>query len=144
MRYFKIIQGNEVVDVSFTPMKWSVKYGQMVGCSVAAAQFMQGTISEKAFRDGWMRHTNAPETVYEEADVVEIDEVAYNDIYVTLANNEKIEIDPEEPQIYVAPKVTEVKEDRPPSIAEMRQIIHDQQEQIEALKEMFTQVLVQQ
>lgn len=144
MRYFKIIQDNAITDVSFSPMKWSAKYGQMVGCTVAKAQFVQGQITGKTFRDGWMRQTEAAADAFEEADVVEINNVEYNDIYATLLSDEKIEIDPEKPQIPVVPEVHKEEEEKPLSVADMRQIIQNQQEQIEALKEMFAQVLDQQ
>lgn len=141
MRYFKIIQNKKVVDVSFAPLRWSEKYFQMVGCDVERAQFVQGYITGKTFRDGWMRHTEAPDVLYDEADVIETTGVEFNDLYETLHGGEEIEVEPDEPLIPVVPEAHIEETEKPMSVSEMRQVIQDQQQQIDLLKEMIEHVV---
>ena len=134
MNYFKIKDNHSITDVGFTFLKWNDKYHEMHGCDIEDAQFAMSSITHVIYRDGWMRPTAAPAEKYQTGTVVMIDAVEYDELYAQLSEGESIDEPEEKIPVPVEPVQPE-PEEKPMTVAEMRETIIEQQEQIDMLTE---------
>ncbi len=137
MHFYKIIKDDAVIDVGFVFLNWSEKHGCMIACDVSEAQFAQSSDELKAYHDNWLKPVPETYTDYEAAQVVIIEEDEYEELRARLINGETISPDDIEPEI-IEPEPEEVTpddEDKPLTIAEMRQIITEQQNKIKLLSD---------
>ena len=129
MTYFKIIQNNTIIDVGFIFLKWNEKHHQLFACDANVAQCVQGCTSNNVYRSEWMKPTTYE---CEQAQVMVIAKDEFERLKLELDGGETIEIsEPAEPAV---PEI-EPSPDMPMSVPQMREIIKDQQEQIETLVE---------
>jgi len=135
MAYFKIIQDDKIVSVSHVFLKWNEARKNFHLGDTDKGQFVLAFDESKVYRDEWMKPIPEEANGYEHATVQAIDEAEYEDLKALLSEGEQVQEDPEpvvQEPIHVP---EEPEEEKPMSIAEMREIIKMQQKQIEALME---------
>lgn len=135
MTFFKIIQDSKVINVGCTFLKWNNARQKLYICDVDDAQFAQALDEDKIYRADWLNPAPEEAGKFETADVVVIDEVEFDELKELLSEGEDVpeEFIEEKPLIEV--RHYETDEEKPMSIAEMREKILEQQKQIEALLE---------
>ena len=126
--YFKVIQDNNVVDIGRAFLKYNEKKKRMYVCNANECQFIQSADETKLYHDDWMR--TAPEVPYIQAQVVGISETEYMDIEALLNDGEEVIV--EQPIVQESSR-QEPEQIKPMSSAEMREIIIEQQKQIDEL-----------
>ena len=134
MQYFKVIQNEEVVNIGCAFLKWNTKRKKLFICDVNEAQFLQSLDEQKLYNDGWLREPPKKGVEYENAKIVAINETEFNDIQAALSEGEQITVEqPQEEYPQTPREYVEEQEEKPMTIAEMREMIRIQQKQIEAL-----------
>jgi len=134
MTFFKVQKNNNVVDVGCVFLKWNSKRHKLFICEVDEGQFVQ-SYKDRIYKASWLKPAPAEAKEYELAEVVVITETEYNDIKALLDEDETVPV--EEEPVYEEPVVEEpqTQEEKPLTIAQMREIITEQQKQIEVLME---------
>jgi len=131
MTYFKVIQNKKVVTVGCVFLKWNMKRQKLFICDANEGQFVQSYDELHVYHDSWLKPSMAHDIEYEEATIVVITEQEYEDLLESLDEGEVVE---ESPVIEEEPVEVQIpEEEKPMSIAEMREIIARQQEQINML-----------
>lgn len=132
MNYFKVVEDGKVIDVGFTFLKWNEKRNRFFLCSIEEAQFAQG-LHDDVYHAYWFRKAPAAAGTYPEHDIVMINDVEFDELKALLDDGEVIE----EPDIPapVQPEPVIPSDEKPMTVAEMRQTILAQQEQIDILTE---------
>ena len=136
MTYFKIIKKDKVINVGCVFLKWNENKNKMNICEVDDAQFVQTYDESAIYKAGWLNPAPKKAGKFETVQVVVIDETEFNDLLELLSEGEQISVEEEEHEEY-QPRQTETEEpeEKPLTIAEMREMIIEQQKQIEALIE---------
>ena len=133
MAYFKMSKNNKVVSVGSVYLRWDIGRNRLFICEADDAQFVQAFDESNIYHDTWMKSIPKKAKVsYEIAKVIEISESEYEDLKAILSEGEVIEL-PEviEEQPEETPEIQE--EEKPMTIAEMREMILNQQKQIDLL-----------
>lgn len=132
MTYFKVIQDNKVVSVGTVFLKWNIKRQRLFICDANDGEFVQSYDEKHIYHDSWLRPAPVEAGQHEEASVVIISSQEYEDLLTILNEGETVDYEtpvvPKEPE-----EITQPTEEKPLTIAEMREIISRQQEQIEML-----------
>ena len=132
MTYFKVIQDKKVVSVGTVFLRWSIKRHKLLICGVDDGEFVQSYDEQHIYHDAWLKLAPNEAGKHEEATVIVIDAQEYEDLLAILTEGETI--DYETPVIPEQQEETQLPvEEKPMTIAEMREIISRQQEQIEML-----------
>jgi hypothetical protein len=132
MTYFKIIIKKKIINVGCTFLKWNEERKRMYISNVDEGQFVQAIDESGIYRDTWMKEAPKEAKSFTNAKVVIIDEAEFNDLLEEL--NEGNSIDEETPEIIPEHELTEEPEqEKPMSINDMRDLILQQQQQIELL-----------
>ena len=135
MTYFKIIQNNQVIDAGFVFLKWNIPHHKLHTCDINEGQFVQNYKQNKVYSAVWLKPAPPEADTFELAEVIIVSRQEYYDIIAQLDEGEEI-VEPEEP-VPVAPaepEQEEAEEEAPMTIAEMRQVIKLQTEQITFLE----------
>lgn len=136
MTYFKVIRNDIVVDVGTVFLKWNINKHKFNICSTDEGQFVQSYKEDHIYRDSWMKQHPDEAKGYDNAKVVIIAESEYNDLRDLLGEGETVEVDeiiiPSE-EVHEVP-VQELPEKKL-SLAELRELVVEQQKQIELLNE---------
>ena len=133
MTYYKIIQDDTITDAGFCFLKENKK-GTLLYCEIDDAQLMQSYDGNKLYHCEWLK--NVPTfTDYETCEAVVIDEAEYNDIVAYLDDGEEVPVTPDEPEPVEPdePEDEEDTEEKPMTLAEMREKITEQEETIAML-----------
>ena len=137
MTFFKIIKNKKVISVGCVFLKWREDNHQFFICDVDEGQFVLSYDEKYIYRDTWMKPAPKDATKYEEATVEIITQQEYEDLLAMLDEGETVEevvpVIPEQQEEIVPPQ----EEEKPMTIAEMREIILKQQEQINSLLGLF-------
>lgn len=138
MTYFKIIQNGEIVGAGCQFLKWYPRTRKMALCDLQDAQGAHDAVSERVYHADWLKNVPREAGItLQEADIALIDAVEYDEIIETLSGGETIPVpepDPE-PQPEPEPEPEPDPEERPMTVAEMREKIQEQAGQIEMLTE---------
>jgi len=142
MTFFKILKDNEVIDVGFVFLKWNKKYQKLFVCDVDDGQFIQSYDEKNVYYASWMKPHPEEAGLYPASEVVEITQGEYEDIKLLLSEGETVsqELVEPEPALESPELHQEEAVEKPLSIAEMREIIAKQQEQINVLMQRLTQM----
>lgn len=133
MTYFKIVKNNKVIDVGCVFLKWNNEKKKMYICDVDDAQFVQTYDESKIYKASWLNPAPKEAGSFKSAKVVVIDETEFNDLNELLGEGEVVSEQVEEEQRQEPQKHDEIPEEKPMTIAEMREKIIEQQKQIESL-----------
>ena len=136
MTYFKVIKNEEVIDVGCVFLKWDTKRNKMYICNPDEAQFVQSINEDNIYKASWLNSAPRKAGKYDTAEVVVIDETEYNDLNALLSEGEQVTVETPPPAPPVQP-TEEEPEEKPMTIAEMRERILEQQRQIDSLMEML-------
>ena len=134
MTYFKAIQDDKVVSVGSVFLKWNISKGKFYVCDVDDGQFVESYDELHIYHDSWMKPAPAEAGQHEEASIVIIGQQEYEELLEILNEGEVIEVQ-ETPEIIPEEQVEPPKEEKPMSIADMREMILKQQELIDSLME---------
>ena len=137
MTFCKIIQNDTIVSVGCVFLKWNTKRNRLFVCDDAEGQFIQSYDERHIYKAAWMKPSKEAKCEYEDADVVVITETEYNDIKEQLNEGEPIIEEVQERPLTIEHH-EEPDEEKPLSIAEMRELIKTQQSQIELLMSKLT------
>lgn len=132
MAYFKVIQDNTVVSVGSVFLKWNTKKHRLFICDVDNGQFVQSFDEKHIYKDDWLK-TSDGDIQYENASIVIINETEYEDLKEMLIEGEPIIEEPVHEPVVVQERHEPEEEEKPLTIAQMREIIAEQQKQIELL-----------
>jgi hypothetical protein len=133
MTFFKVIQNNKVVSVGTVFLEWNAKKHRMFVSDVDEGQFVQAFDESQVYRDTWMKPIPQGVGPYVLATVIIINEQEYLDLKELLEEKEEIINTPVVQQVET-PVVQQIpEEEKPMTIAEMRELILSQQKQIDAL-----------
>lgn len=133
MTYYKIIQNELIVGVGCAFLKWNVTKHDFRICDVNQGQFVQSIVDSTIYRDNWLKAFPQEATGFEMAKVVVINQEEFEELQEFLISGETVE----EPEPV---EEEEVIPEAPPeqhvlTIAEMRELILSQQEEINNLKQ---------
>ncbi len=137
MTYYKIVQDGTVIDAGFVFLKWNEKHHCMFCCDVNEAQFIQSYDQAAVYQVEWLNAAPASAGQFDTVDAVVISETEFDEIRALLDDGETVIDEPEQP-IEQPPdepeqQGSEEPAERPMTVAEMRQVISEQQEQIAML-----------
>ena len=137
MTFCKMLKNDKVVNIGCVFLKWNIKRHRMNVCSVDEGQFVQSYDEKTIYKDSWLKPAPEEAKNFEEAKIVVIDQIEFDDLKELLNEGEEVLV--EKPEPLPSPQVLteEPVEEKPMSIAEMRQIIAEQQKQIDLLLEKF-------
>ena len=130
--FFKIVQDKKIISVGSVFLKWNTKKHRLFICDVDEGQFVQSFDEQYTVRDTWMKVPPEDADEYPLATVIIITEQEYNDLKAILEDSAEIDI-PEPVIEQQAEYVEPPEEEKVMSIAEMRQLILQQQDQINKL-----------
>ena len=134
MTYFKVIKRKKVISVGCVFLKWNETKNKFYVCDTDEGQFVQSYDELHIYHDKWMKPAPVEAGKHEEATVEVISQQEYEDILETLKEGEVIE----EVELVVPEQhETPPEEEKPMTIAEMREIILKQQDQINTLIELL-------
>ena len=137
MTFFKIIKDNEVINIGCVFLKWNDSRKKMYICDVNEAQFVQTLDESNIYKASWLKSAPRKAGKYETVTVEIITEAEFNELKELLNEGESIPVEePVVPEEHHEEPVEE-PEEKPMTIAEMREMIRVQQKQIEALMEML-------
>lgn len=133
MTFFKVLQNNKVVSVGTVFLEWNIKKHKMYVSDIDDGQFVQAYDESQIYRDTWMKPAPSEATSYVYATVIIIGQTEYEDLKAMLDDKEEIIEEPVVQRPVIQPEIEETTEQKPMSIAEIREIILKQQEQINTL-----------
>ena len=135
MTYFKILIDDKVVSVGNVFLKWNPKRHKLHVCDVDEGQFVQTYDEKNIYKASWLKQAPKDAKNFDTAKVVVVDEIEYNDILTSLQEGEPIVEETVEPkrEEYVVEHEPEPEQEKPMTIAEMRKLVLEQQEQINML-----------
>ena len=139
MRYYKIIQGGEVVGVGTTFLRWQPRSQRFFYCDFEDdPQAVQDVLTEALFHPEWLRRPPQEAAGFTEAEVSLIDATEYDELYALLSDGEEVPVDPEpEPEPTPEPEPDPEPDTRPMTVQEMRGKIAEQERQIAALTDII-------
>ena len=136
MTYYKILQNGAVVDACYIFLRWVGKHHCLMICEPAQAEYVQSYDHTRVYRDHWLRPVPDGAPAYETAKIVVIDETEYDEIRALLDDGEEVPVDPAPPEPEpVGPDDPVEPDERPMTVAEMREKITEQQGSIDMLIE---------
>lgn len=139
MTYYKIIKDGQAVDAAFTFLRFDERLGRLIGCEARDAQYVQSMDGETVYRVGWLNPLQNGAPAYETCECVLINAQEYDDLKAVLEDGETVQEPtedaeaPEEGQGEVPEEGQPEDEEKPLTVAQMREIISKQQEQIAML-----------
>jgi len=128
----KIIQDGKVVSAGRVFLKWNAKRSKLYVCDVNDAQYIQTFDEANIYHADWFRAIPQGAPVYEDAEAVVISLQEYEDLIQQLKEHEPVALEQTIPEP-VQEDVEKPEEEQVMSIAEMREMIINQQKQIDAL-----------
>ena len=131
MTFFKVIKNDTVIDVGCAFLKWNDTKNRYFACQLDEAQFALSYAEQNIYRDDWMKLTSDKAKDFIHAKVEIIDEQEYDDLLDLLSENEVVTI--EKPQVIVSETHEVIPEEKPLSLNELRELVKEQQKQIENL-----------
>ena len=134
MTYFKAIQNDKVVSVGCVFLKWSLNKHKFFICDVDEGQFVESYDEQHIYQDSWMKPAPPEAGEQEQASIVIIGQQEYEDLLEMLNEGEIVEVQ-QEPTVEQEEQVELPVEDKPMSIADMREMILKQQQLIDTLME---------
>lgn len=140
MRYYKIIQGNDVVGVGTMFLRWFATSRAFFYCEFENAQIVQDVLSERFYHVDWMSRPPEEASGFAQADVEFIDSVEYDELYALLDDGEEVPFEPDVEPEPVNPEPDEEpdQDERPMSVAEMRARIAELTELVNNESKPFT------
>lgn len=133
MTFYKIVENNNIISVGCVFLKWNIKRHKFNICDVDEGQFVQ-TYDEKAiYRADWMKPAPNEASGFNVAKVIIINQTEYEDLKAMLDEGESIQEEVVEPVLVQHVEVHEPEKEKPMSIAQIRELLVKQQEQIELL-----------
>lgn len=142
MNYFKIIADGRVVDVGEIFLRWQEKNRILISCPLEEAQLVQGHDGETIYRVPWLNPLPEEAGSYESVEAAIIDRQEYLDLLAVLEDGEQpIEPEPpkQEPEPEPEPDPEQPEEEKPMTVAEMRQRIKE----LEARNDMLLECLLE-
>ena len=137
MTFFKIIQNEQIVNVGCVFLKWNPVKRKMYISTVDDAQFVQTYDEKKIYKATWLNPAPEEAGNYEFAKVDIIDEAEFDELKELISEGETIsEEEPKEQYVHTV-QHREEPEEKPMTIAQMREMIVEQQKQIETLLQKF-------
>ena len=133
MTYCKIIQNDKVVSAGCVFLMWNEKRNRLYVCDVNDAQYVQSFDEANIYHADWFRTLPKDAPVYETAEAVVITKQEYEDLVEQLKEHEPVPVEQIVPEHTVQEDVDKPEEEQVMSIAEMREMIINQQKQIDAL-----------
>ena len=136
MVFYKIIRDESVIDAGFVFLKWNEKRHRMYICDVDEGQFVQSFKGDTIYTAEWLKPAPAEAGTYETVQVVVIDAAEYDELKAYLEDGEDVPVIPVPPE--PEPEPEPEPDDEPEhqmTVAEMRQHIVEQDEQIALLTE---------
>lgn len=135
MTYYKIMQNDVIVDANYVFLKWVAKHHCLMVCDPTQAEFVQSYDMGTVYHDRWLRPVPDGAPAYETASVIVIGETEYDEIRALLDDGEEVPYVPDEPEppAPVNPDEPINPDERPMTVAEMREKIIEQQESIDML-----------
>lgn len=140
MTYYKVIQDDRIVDAGFVFLKLNERRRRLNLCDEDEAQFVQAHDQSKVYRDEWLKPIPETYTSFEAAQVVVIDKNEYDEIRALLDGDEVVPVLPEIVEEEIVEEPEKPAEEAQMSIADMRRLIQEQQEQLAQLTEKLTEV----
>lgn len=138
MNYFKIIEDGRVVDAGEIFLRWQEKNHILISCPLEEAQLVQSHDGETIYRVPWLNPLPEDAGSYESAEAAVIDRQEYLDLLAVLEDGEQpVEPEPpkQEPEPEPEPDQEQPDEEKPMTVAEMRQRIKEQEEALVMLTE---------
>lgn len=138
MTYYKMIRDNIIIGAGFIFLKWNEKHRCLFACSVDDAQLIQTHDQTAVYHADWLKPVPTAAGEYETVQAAVIDAVEFDEIIALLTDGETIENNTDEAENIVEQPDSEIQNDeteKPMTVAEMRQSIADQQDQINMLTE---------
>lgn len=134
MTYFKITKDENVISVGCVFLKWNTKRHKFNVCDVNEGQFVQTYDEKGIYKASWLKPAPKEAGEYETVKVTVIDEVEYDTVKTLIDEGEEIEEVVTEPIVELIEQ-QEPAQEKPLTIAQMRELIAEQQKQIDMLLE---------
>ena len=137
MTFFKVIENGEAVDAGWMWLRWNAKHNCLLACEPREAHYAQNYTETAIYRIGWLNPLPEGAPTYPMAEASIIDAQEYDDLLAALDGGETVPepVDPEStPEPDPAPDPAPEQE-RPMTVAEMRAILAELQEQNAMLTE---------
>lgn len=96
MKYYKIKDGDTVIDVNHVFLKFQQKHGLLMDCPAEEAQFIQTSDQLHTYHVPWLHKVPAEYGDYETVEAVEITEDEYNALKEQLDTGKSVEDKPDE------------------------------------------------
>ena len=135
MTYFKMIQDSKIVDVGFVFLKWNTKRNKLYVCDIDEGQFIQSYNEKTIYKTSWLKPSPEGVCEYETATIVVINETEFEDLKELLSGGESVEVEDVIPVPIKHEVYLESEKEKPLSLDQMRELIAEQQNQIELLME---------
>ena len=121
MKYYKIIQNEQVIGAGIRFLKWYTNKHQFFYCDISEAERVQDIITETLYQADWLKKSPSDALQSEEADVQLITATEYDEIVALLNGGEEIPVIPEPDPI--PEPVPEESDTHIMTIQEMREVI---------------------
>ena len=141
MTYYKIISQEQVIGVGHSFLYWNKKRNRFYYSDVDNANCVQDVLTQQIYYTSWLKPlpVNAPQI--EEAIVIVINDVEYDELYEQLKEGDEIpSIPPTPPAPEPEPTPEPVPVETPMTIQQMRDKIIEQGEMIDMLTECLLEV----
>ena len=123
MKFYKILQNNNVVGVGCNFLQWSRKSKKFIICNMEQAMAILDNISETIYHSDWLFDIPLEaDIVVQEAEIVLINRSEYDELYELLSDGEEIPVPEPEPEPTPEPTPEPEPEHRM-TIQEMRERI---------------------
>lgn len=142
MTYYKIISQNTVIGVGVGFLEWSPKMKRFYYTEIDSGQCVQDSITLKRYTAEWLKPLPAGAPEIEEAKVIIIDQIEYDELKEQLQEKEEVLYHPpviEEPKNKAQPPEDVVIE-KPLTIQQMREKLKKQDETINMLVDCLLEV----
>lgn len=96
MKYYKIKDGDTVIDANHVFLKYQAKHGVLMDCPAEEAQFIQTSDQLHTYHVPWLHKVPAEYGEYETVEAVEITEDEYNALKEQLDTGKSVEDKPDE------------------------------------------------
>lgn len=138
MKFFKIVVNNKIIDIACSTgcMRWSVKGRRFLCCDENHMQYLQSSLDEeRIYHADWMWRPESDDGVNcVNVDVIEIEEGEYHELEELLTKGEELDVPAMEAELVLPVLEEPIPEaEKPPTIMQMREMIEEQQKQIQAL-----------
>lgn len=128
MRYYKIIRDGFVIGAGCTFLRWYPSKRRFFYCDIDDAERVQDALTEKLYHDDWLKDAPSGADAADEAEVVMINSVEYDEIIEELSGGGEIPVPDPESEPTPGPEPEPAPNERPMTVQEMREKIAEMEE----------------